>query len=87
MDGKAIVTNTTTRAFAEQLRQRGTWLLVTTTPEWNGHTPGTNVLEAAIVAVLERPPEKLAAEDYLQALRDMAWKPNSVTLDSPTTPN
>src|SRR5262249_5676945 len=80
LDGKAVVTTTTTRKDVEQFRERGVRLLVTTTPEFNGRSPGTNVLEAAIVAVLGRPPEQVGPDDYLQALRAMEWKPNIVRL-------
>ena len=51
LDGKIVLTNTTTAADAELLRQRGTKLLVTTTPRLAGRSLPTNVLEAAFVAV------------------------------------
>ncbi len=51
LDGKIILTNTTTQNDAELLRQRGASLLVTTTPRLGGRSVPTNVLEAAFVAV------------------------------------
>ena len=51
MDGKVIVTNTTTAADVELLRARGVKYLVTTTPVYDGRSFGTNMLEAALVAV------------------------------------
>ena len=51
MDGKVIVTNTTTAADVELLRARGVKVLVTTTPVYEGRSFGTNMLEAALVAV------------------------------------
>ncbi|HLF25495.1 MAG TPA: quinate 5-dehydrogenase [Anaerolineae bacterium] len=51
MDGKVIVTNTTTAADVELLRERGVKYLVTTTPVFDGRSFGTNMLEAALVAV------------------------------------
>ena len=52
LDGKTILTNTTTTAAnAELLRKRGAARLVTTTPRLNGRSVATNVLEAAFVAV------------------------------------
>ena len=51
MDGKVIVTNTTTAADVELLRARGVKVLVTTTPVYDGRSFGTNMLEAALVAV------------------------------------
>lgn len=51
LDGKIILTNTTTTQNAELLRERGAAWLVTTTPRLEGRSVATNVLEAALVAV------------------------------------
>jgi hypothetical protein len=51
MRGKIIVTNTTTRADVEFLKQRGVKYLVTTTPNLDGRTFGTNMMEAALTAL------------------------------------
>ena len=51
LDGKTILTNTTTAANVALLRERGAARLVTTTPRLNGRSLPTNVLEAAFVAV------------------------------------
>lgn len=51
LGGKTILTNTITRENVELLRGRGANLLVTTTPQLNGRSVATNVLEAAFVAV------------------------------------
>ena len=80
MDGKAIVTNTITSKDVDLLRERGLRLLVTTTPQLRGRSPGTNVLEAAIVAALGRPPETITPDDYLRALGDMGWRPEVMRL-------
>jgi hypothetical protein len=48
---KIVVTNTTTAQDVEFCRQRGLKYLVTTTPRFDGRSFGTNVLEAAIVAL------------------------------------
>lgn len=50
MQGKVIVTNTTTPADVEFLRERGVRYLVTTTVDLDGRTFGTNMMEAALVA-------------------------------------
>ncbi len=55
--GKVVVTNTTTADDVEQLRRRGVRLLVTTTPVLEGRSFGTNVVEAAVVAVTGVTPE------------------------------
>jgi hypothetical protein len=75
LSGKVVLTNTTTPEDVELLRSLGVSLLVTTTPELNGRTFGTNVMEGVIVAHLQRRPEELSREDYLRALKDLNWKP------------
>ena len=54
MQGKIVVTNTTTLGDVALLRKAGVKYLVTTTPVYDGRSFGTNVLEAAIVALSER---------------------------------
>ncbi|MFQ6102147.1 MAG: quinate 5-dehydrogenase [Anaerolineae bacterium] len=51
LDGKVIATNTTTPADVEAFRQRGVRYLVTCTPRLEGRSFGTNVMEAALVAI------------------------------------
>jgi hypothetical protein len=51
MDGKIIVTNTTTSEDVEAFRKAGVKALVTSTPVIDGRSFGTNMLEAALVAV------------------------------------
>jgi len=51
MKGKVIVTNTTTPEDVETFRQAGVKYLITTTPVMDGRSFGTNMMEAALVAV------------------------------------
>ncbi len=51
LDGKIVVTNTTTPRDRELLHERGVRLLVTTTPILGGRAFGTNVIEAMLTAV------------------------------------
>jgi len=51
LTGKVIVTNTTTLDDVEQFRKAGVKYLVTTTPVLDGRSFGTNMMEAALVAV------------------------------------
>jgi hypothetical protein len=51
MQGKVIVTNTTTPQDVEVFRKSGVKYLVTTTPVLEGRSFGTNMMEAALVAV------------------------------------
>jgi hypothetical protein len=51
LTGKVIVTNTTTPEDVEAFRKAGVKYLVTTTPVLEGRSFGTNMMEAALVAV------------------------------------
>ena len=51
LTGKVIVTNTTTVEDVAEFKKAGVKYLVTTTPVMDGRSFGTNMLEAALVAV------------------------------------
>ena len=51
LDGKIIVTNTTTPSDVEIFKQAGVKYLMTTTPVYEGRSFGTNMMEAALLAV------------------------------------
>jgi hypothetical protein len=51
LDGKVVVTNTTTPKDVALLRSRGVRYLCTTTPRLEGRSFGTNVIEAAFTAI------------------------------------
>lgn len=51
LPGKVVVTNTTVASDVELLKQVGIKYLVTTTPVLDGRSFGTNMMEAALVAV------------------------------------
>jgi hypothetical protein len=52
MDGKVIITNTTTPQDREQFKNAGVKYLITTTPVLEGRSFGTNMMEAAFNAAL-----------------------------------
>jgi len=74
MQGKVIITNTVTASDVEYLKQRGVKVLVTTTPELEGRSFGTNVMEALFVA-LAGSDRELTHESYEQLLDDLEMKP------------
>ena len=51
LDGKVVCTNTTTTEDVAQFKAAGVKHLVTTTPVMDGRSFGTNMLEAALIAV------------------------------------
>lgn len=74
LDGKIIVTNTVTAADVELLRQRNARLLVTGSPEINGRSFATNVLEAMLVA-LSGEGRALSNLEYDQLLDKIGYRP------------
>lgn len=54
LEGRVVVTNTTTEQDREQFKNAGIRYLVTTTPVYDGRSFGTNMMEAALVAALGR---------------------------------
>lgn len=50
LDGKTVVTNTTTEDNVALLLARGVTRIITTTPRYDGRSFGTNMLEAALTA-------------------------------------
>ncbi|GFP22565.1 hypothetical protein HKBW3S44_00259 [Candidatus Hakubella thermalkaliphila] len=82
LKGKWIITNTITSEDVELLRSRGAELLITTTPGFEGRSFGTNVIEAILVSLLEKPPEMLQSEDYRAMLSKIGFQPQILKLQS-----
>ncbi len=74
MQGKVIVTNTTTPEDVELFKKCGVKYLVTTTPVLDGRSFGTNMMEAALVAISgkNRP---LTWNEYSELLDKLHFKP------------
>jgi hypothetical protein len=81
LDGKIIITNTTTKEDVELLRERGVKLLVTTTPEMEGRSFGTNVMEALLVSIIGKPADQITEDDYRSLLRELDFRPGVVYLN------
>ncbi|WP_346353647.1 quinate 5-dehydrogenase [Azotosporobacter soli] len=75
LPGKIVITNTVTDKDKELLRQSGASLLITTTPELDGRSFGTNVMEAVLVAMAGKKAAELTAQDYEALLDRLAVKP------------
>lgn len=82
LDGKTILTNTVTRADVEDLARRGVATLVTTTPDFAGRSFGTNVVEAALVALLGKKWEDVAPDEYADLLHELHLKPRVIDLQT-----
>ena len=74
MQGKVIVTNTTTPEDVALFRRCGVKYLVTTTPVLEGRSFGTNMMEAALVAVSGKG-RPLTHDEYDDLLARLKFEP------------
>lgn len=74
MKGKVVVTNTTTPEDVEMFRKAGVKYLVTTTPVLEGRSFGTNMMEAALVAVSGKG-RPLTLPEYSELLDKFNFQP------------
>jgi len=80
LDGKLVLTNTLTERDVDELRQRGVAQLVTTTPDFGGRSFGTNVVEAALLALLGKRWADVTPNDYADLLARLALRPRVLSL-------
>jgi len=74
MQGKIILTNTTTVEDVELFRKVGVKYLVTTTPVLEGRSFGTNMMEAALVAISGKG-RALTHDEYNEMLNRLGFEP------------
>jgi hypothetical protein len=74
MSGKWVITNTTTAADVDFMRDRGVELLVTSSPRLGDRTFGANVIEATMVA-LDGADGELGVERYRELLGQVGFAP------------
>lgn len=82
MQGKMVVTNTVTEEDIEWLKECGIRILVTSAPDLEGRSFGTNVIEALLVALIGKDIEKITSEDYLRVLKEIDFKPRVERFDN-----
>jgi hypothetical protein len=75
LDGKVIATNTTTPEDVELFRGAGVKYLVTSTPVMDGRSFGTNMLEAALIAVSGKSRE-LTHDELSDLIDQLNFEPN-----------
>ncbi len=74
LEGKVILTNTTTPEDVELFREAGVKYLVTTTPVLEGRSFGTNMMEAALIAVSGKG-RPLSREELNELLDQLGFEP------------
>jgi hypothetical protein len=81
LSGKIVVTNTTTAKNVEELRERNLYILVTTTPRFEGRSFGTNVMEATLLALMDKDESTATSADFLELIEKIPLKPNIEVLN------
>ena len=78
LQGKIIVTNTTTPEDRDLFKKAGVKNLITTTPIFNGRSYGTNMLEAAILAAVgwDKPVNYGSNDGYFDQMNEWTEKLN-----------
>lgn len=84
MHGKSIITNTITEDDIVDMKRKGVSTLITTTPEMDGRSFGTNVMEALIVSLLGKKPEEMTDDDINSILDRLDFKPRIEVLNEPS---
>ncbi len=79
LPGKTIVTNTVTTGDVEFLRERKLQTLITTTPEMEGRSFGTNIIEALLVC-MHGGKQELKEAQYHLLLEELDLKPRIMEL-------
>ena len=73
IDGKGILTNTTRESVVKTFRDAGATWLATTTPEMEGVSGGTNLMEAALTAVVGCRLEDLSVNEVTHLIENLGW--------------
>lgn len=81
LTGKIVVTNTTTAKNVEELRQRNLHILVTVTPRLEGRSFGTNVMEATLLALMDKPQAEVVEADFVDLIERIPLLPNIEVLN------
>ena len=81
LTGKIVVTNTTTAKNVEELRERNLHILVTATPRLEGRSFGTNVMEATLLALMDKPQSEATEADFLDLIERIPMEPNIEVLN------
>lgn len=78
--GPTVITNTVRAKHVELFRACGVARLITTTPEFNGQSFGTNVMEGVLLTLLHERGLEAAEANYLSLLKELGWQPHVLPL-------
>ena len=81
LDGKVVLTNTTTEKDQQRLKSLGLAWLITTTPVIDGRSFGMNVLEGCIAALIRSSGDLISEDNYDVYLNKLDLKPTMIKLN------
>jgi len=78
LGGKIVISSTVYDDQIRFLKERGVNVVIDSTPKILRQVVGVNVLEALIVAALEKPPEEISNDDFLEIISEQRMDPRVV---------
>jgi predicted amino acid dehydrogenase len=76
--GKTIVTSTVNERRIAQFRKKGVNLVIDGAPSVSGHVLDPSLLDAMIIAALDKDPEDLLEDDYLEIITGLKVEPRII---------
>ena len=85
LKGKTVITNALSAGDVQDLKERGVESLITITPPLSDEHPfvGANVLEAIFVSLMDRAPDEITEDDYLNMVAQSELAPRITALNQP----
>ena len=75
LDGKTLITSTVSEPRLEELKEKGVRMVLDCSIQPFKQTVGLNVVEAMVMAALEKSAEAITHDDYLEIFTDLELKP------------
>lgn len=75
LDGKTVITSTVSEERLEELADKGVRLVLDCSIQLFDETVGLNVVEAMVMAALDKPVADITHDDYLEIFTDLDLKP------------
>lgn len=75
LEGKTVITSTVSEERLESLREKGVRLVLDCSIQPFESTVGLNLVEAMVMAALEKPASDITHDDYLEIFADLELKP------------
>jgi hypothetical protein len=84
LNGPTVITQTVRHSHLELFRHAGVRRLITTTPQFEGESFATNVMEGVLLTLLRQRGQEPTEAQYVALLKELNWKPEVTPLDTAT---